>query len=329
MRRLSCTVALAAALLVACGGDGERSARTDTPRPTSPAIGPLPFLIPEGAEVVVTARPAELMEAPATRTVVDAVFDADQRDAFARRTGVEPHEVEELVVAEYEDGFAIIARGPWSARDVVLATESRMSSVEVRADAPFVRRMGFLGAERRDVTAIADHVVLFTSALPDVTATILSRVRNGRFPQGHAALATPDLRALVERHASAPLALYVPAPLALPPELGIGMLLARQRALAAVATPAGPPDVAIGVQLVGEFPSTAQENFETLITSVAEQDLGAALGMREALPTLTVRVGENSVLMGLELRAESLSLGLRTLFGGEIAELLEAPVRAL
>jgi hypothetical protein len=123
------------------------------------------------------------------------------------------------------------------------------------------------------------------------------------------------------------LALYVPEPLELPPELGLSVLLARQRALAAVATPAGPSRAAVGVQLIGEFPATAEENFETLVTSIASQDLGAALGMREALPTLSVQVGQNSVLVGLELHAETLALGLRTLFGGEIAELLQVPVR--
>jgi hypothetical protein len=313
--------------LTACGGGAEESARPDAAAPSAPDLGALALLVPEGAEVVVTARPVELMEAPATRTIIDAVFDEAQRDGFAQRTGVEPHEVEEVVVAEYEGGFAIIARGPWAARDVVIATESRMTSVEVRADEPFVRRMGFLGTERRDVSAIADDVVLFTSAMPDVTASILDRVRTGRFGHDRAALATTDLMEVVERYEDAPLALYVPEPLELPPELGLSVLLARQRALAAVATPAGPSRAAVGVQLIGEFPATAEENFETLVTSIASQDLGAALGMREALPTLSVQVGQNSVLVGLELHAETLALGLRTLFGGEIAELLQVPVR--
>jgi hypothetical protein len=50
--------------------------------------------------------------------------------------------------------------------------------------------------------------------------------------------------------------------------------------------------------------------------------------MRDGLESLSVEVDENAAILGLEVPSQTLSLGLRTLFGGEIAELLEAPVRS-
>jgi hypothetical protein len=315
-------------VVASCGGVEESTSVTVTP-PSRPDLGPLGLLLPDGAELVVTARPAASMAAPASRAIIDAVFGAEERDAFARRVGIEPDELDEVVVGEYEGGFAIVVRGPWTARDLVIATASRMTPVEVSADEPFVRRSGFLGTERRDITAIDDDVVLFTAGLPDVTAAVLARVRRGHFPEGRsAALSTEDLAPLYERHQDAPLALYVPTPLRLPPGLGTSLLLARQRALVAVATPAGVDHLAVGVHLVGEFPPGARENFTNLVSSIANQDLGRALGMRDGLESLSVEVDENAAILGLEVPSQTLSLGLRTLFGGEIAELLEAPVRS-
>jgi len=317
-----------ATVTTACGGADEsvRSADASTP---ARDLGPLALLLPSGAELVVTARPSELMEAPPSRRVIDSVFPQGERDAFAQRTGIEPGELDELVVGDYGEGFVIVARGPWAARDLVIATASRMTSVEVSAEAPFVRRAGFLGSERRDISAIGEDVVLFTAAVPDVTASILARVRSGRFSEGAApALSGADVGPLFARHETAPLALYVPAPLVLPPGLGTSVLLARERALVAVAEPQGALHLAFGVQLVGEFPSTAEENFRTLITSIAETDLGGALGMQAGLETLEIQVAENTVVLGLSVPSETLSTGLRVLFGAEIEELLAAPVRS-
>ncbi|MBW2464462.1 MAG: hypothetical protein JRH11_22630 [Deltaproteobacteria bacterium] len=317
------------------GGEGREGGEASPPQPT---LGPLGLLIPAGAQLVVTARPADLMAADSTRSVIDAVFGPDQRDAFARRNGVEPHEIEEVVVAEYEHGFVILAKGPWSARDLVVATATRMTSVEVSTDEPFVRRSGFLGTERRDITAVDEHTVLFTAGVPDLTAAILGRVRRGPPAPGAGsgtgeaavpALQAPDLAPLYARHEAAALALYAPEPLELPPGLGASLLLARQRALLAVVGPGPGDSLAFGVHLVGEFPPGAPANFETLVRSMASTDLGAAFGIREGLETLHVEVDEEAAIMGLEVPAETLALGLRLVFGGEIAELLAVPGGAL
>lgn len=314
------------AAAVACGAAPEPGPAGP---PARPALGPLGLLVPAGAELIVTARPGELMAAEASLRVIDAVFGADQRDAFARRTGVEPHELEEVVVAEYTEGFVILARGPWSAEELVVATGTRMNSVEVSAAEPFVRRSGFLGSERRDISAIDERTVLFTAGVPDLTAQILAAVRRGRPSEGTVpALAAPDLRELYARHEAAALAVYAPEPLVLPPGFGTSLLLARQRALVAVVAPVAGDGLAFGVQLVGEFPPGAAGNFENLVRSMASTDLGAALGMRDGLETLRIAVADDGAVMGLEVPAEVLAMGLRLLFGGEIAELLAAPVGA-
>jgi predicted Zn-dependent peptidase len=80
--------------------------------------------------------------APAVRRVVDAVAPPELLDAFGRRTGVEPADVRELAIGEYDDGFVVIARGPFPADDVARAAGMRMIDVAARSDEPFVRSLG-------------------------------------------------------------------------------------------------------------------------------------------------------------------------------------------
>ncbi|MDQ3034594.1 MAG: hypothetical protein M3Y87_19450, partial [Myxococcota bacterium] len=127
---------------------------------------------------------------------------------------------------------------------------------------------------------------------------------------------------------SAPLVVLAPQPLALPPGSGIALLLARERALVATARPAGPDAIHLEVDLRGEFPPGAASNFRALFEALAESDLGAAVGMRDALATLSIRSGDEQVVISATLAAAAIASGLRILFEAEIAELLELPAAA-
>lgn len=297
------------------------------PEPDAPPIGELALLVPEGPELIVVARPAALMAESATREVTTALFPDAWRDAFGRRTGVEPDEIEELVWAQTEPGYLVLARGPWAARDVVLATESRMNSLELRQEEPFLRRVGFLGTDRRDLVAIGEREVMMGAEAPaEARSALLSRVRRGSWAESSgAALAREAVAGLWSRASGAPVTIVVPQPLELPPGFDTALLLARQRALTATLRPVadGPEHLDVEVELAGEFPPGARENFENLVISVGESDLGRVLGIGEGLSTLEVTEEEDRVVIGIRLRAASLAEGLRVLLYAELVDLFD------
>ncbi len=311
---------VALAWLAACGG----APPPPVEAPSLPPLPPLAMLVPDGASVLVVASPAALARSAAVREVLDAIAPPALVDAFARRTGVEPAEVSEAVVAEVGDGLVVIARGPYAAADVVRGQEVRMSPVEVRQSEPFVRRAGWIGTDRVDLAALADDVVLVVRNAPDLATAIQSRARDGRWPEGRsAALDRADAQVLRADYEDAPLVVHAPAPLDLPPGTGTSLLLARERALAVSLAPAeGGELLDFRVGFRGEFPPGAETNFRTLAESMSESNLGAAMGMAEALPSLRIRVDDQSVELTFSIRARALSIALRVLFSGEIRELL-------
>jgi len=202
----------------------------------------------------------------------------------------------------------------------------RMTGVHVSADRPQVRRSGYLGTDLYDMVALAEDVVLVSRGVPAVTAAVIARVRSGNWPEGRSSsLAAPELRALVETAHRAPLVLYVPRPLSLPPGFATSVLLARQRVLAAMVVPEGEEELDVSVALRGEFPDGAERNFRALVESVAESALGGALGIREGLQTLSVQAEADSVTLRMRLRVGTLVAGLRLLFTAELEELLAPP----
>ncbi len=308
--------------MVGCGG-GAPVAETVPQEPALPPLGELPLLVPEGAGVVLVAEPSVLMDAPAVRAVVEAVVVPELLDSFARRTGVEPGEVSELVVAEYDTGYVLLARGPYPAEDVVRAAANRMTPVAAQQDEPFLRRMGHIGADLVDVVALDEHVVMVASGVPDAAASLLARAEQGSWSGGLApALSGADVEPLVEAHGQAPLVLYVPEPLELPPGFGTSLLLARQRTLAATVVPADEATLAVTVELRGELPEGAEQNFRALVESMGQSPLGAALGISEAARTLTIQVDDESATLRAQVSSATLAAGLRVLFVAQLEELL-------
>lgn len=300
-----------------CGGAGGRAAA-----PGRPHVGELTSVVPDGAVTVVVFRPADLWAAPAVRVLVDALFPEPVRRAFAQRTGVDPVRVREAVVAEYDGGVLWLARGPFDAGFVVSEAGARMGTLESEADLPFVRRAGFIGNDRRELAALDRDVVAITG-LPDVMAGVLARVVRGR-EAGPAALDAAAARQLVAGHRSAPLTVYAPRPLVLPPGLGASVLLARERALAASLRPRGAEVLDVDVDLVGEFPDDASQNFRTWVTAIADSDLGGALGLAAGVPELRISASSRAVRLQMPLQSSNVLTGLRVLFTAELRELVES-----
>lgn len=323
--RRTLLAALAAIVVQGCGASAPEPEEAPS-EPSLPELPALPMLIPDGAHTVLVAQPAELMGAQAFRTVIDAVVAPEIIDSFERRTGVIPAEVTEAVVAEVgDDGFVLIARGPFPARDVVRAAEMRMNTVEARQDEPFFRRVGYLGADLRDVVALGDDVVMVAGGAPDVVATILARAERGSWSEDRRpALAGPDVAPLLEAYGDAPLVLYVPEPLELPEGFGASLLLAENRAMAASVRPEGDDRLAFTVELVGELPAGAEDNLRTWVQSMGRSPLGGALGISEAARTLSIQLDDRSAVLRAQVASDTLAAGLRVLFVAQLEELLGA-----
>jgi hypothetical protein len=280
--------------------------------------------VPADSTLVVLARPRELLRAASTRTVVSAIFSSQQLERFAARTGVDPRELDELAVAVHPEGRVILARGPIDAPFAVREAGERMAPLESSTDQPFVRRAGFLGVGRVDVAALSGDTLLWIDGTPQLAAAVLTAAR-GRADRREHPFSLASVDALREAFVDAPFVLIAPHPLDLPRDTPIGMLLAREEAMAVAASPSEGESLRIGAELRGEFPPAAEDNFRTLAASIAESDLGAAVGARDALPSLRVSTEDGRVAMTAEVGASTLATGLRAVLLAEMPELLDAP----
>ncbi|MBX3249150.1 MAG: hypothetical protein KF901_18370 [Myxococcales bacterium] len=280
--------------------------------------GALLDLVPSDATEVLELAPASLT-APATAPLLEVLAPEAWRRAFANRTGVDPTEVPEAVVARWRDD------GSWWAlartRDapaVVRAAGARMVPVEAESDEPLVRRIGYLGADRRELVAIGDDIVLVAAGRAGAVAALLGRLREGPPPR----FGDDDVAALRRATQGAAIVLHVPRPLDLPLDTPTGLLLARERALAFALAPTSAETLAAQLVLRAELPPGADENLRQLVRSLGASPLGHALGLDRAMPTLVVEVEPEGASLAAEWPSDALARGLHLLFRAEIAEII-------
>jgi hypothetical protein len=318
--RFSRRVLLLAAALMWVTACGTRSSTL----PVAPAVlVPLSAYLPPSPEPVLVARPVELFREPATHTLFRALVDAAHEQSFSQRTAVDPRTLEELVVREEQTGYLLLARGPFDAASVVQSAGARLAVPDVSTDAPLVRREGLAGRGRWAYAALGAHTVLVAkNVTPQVVGEVIARFQaRGQFPVP-SALAEEPARALAARYASAPLVVYAPKPLALQPGTGLALLLAEQRALAAVAEPRG-TRIALSVDLRGEFPEGADQNFRTLGRSMASTELMRLLGLDTVLQALEVKQDTGVVQIAGQVEAKGVAQGIRALFFADTRALFE------
>lgn len=312
-----------------CGG-------VQSPAPTPPSHGPLVLsrLVPLESRFVLVTRPAELFADSALARVLGAILPSEQLERFAQRSGVDPRALSELVFAEHPEGRVILARGTIDATFAVREAGERMAPLEALVDEPFVRRVGFLGPRRVDLSALSSNVIAWVEGPPQLAADVLVAV-GGEPSEGPPSEGPPSPERLrlegstaFHEAIAAPLACFALEPLGLPLDTGVGLLLARQRTLVAWARSTEAGTLQMAVELEGEFPEGAGENFRTLARSIAESDLGAALGMLDAMPTLRIEAESHRVRIIADFDPDTLALGLRTLLHAELRELLDEDERS-
>jgi len=275
------------------------------------------MLIPPGATTIVALSPSAIFASAELSSVANELVSADRLEAFRARHGVDLRTLERLVVAEYGEpgrdrevgGTLYLARGPFHAEVVVAEIGNRMSPLESQDDHP-MRRAGMYRLSRVELLALGPTTVALTDGPPELAGRIVS--------MGRAASTRAEVD--VGMQFNAPLVLMRHGRPDLPPT-GIGLLLARLEHTTLSFEAVG-SHLEVQVHLDGEFPPGADENFRTLVSSVAESDLGRALGMQEVEESLVVEATSTSVSMHAEIDAHTLSSGLRELVGAEMNELL-------
>jgi hypothetical protein len=130
------------------------------------------------------------------------------------------------------------------------------------------------------------------------------------------------VRALESDHASSPLLLFQLTPLSFAPGSGVALLFARQRALALSMRP-GAASLSVALDLRGEFPPGAEHNFRSLVRSMGQAPLGAALGLARLADDMGVRMDERGALLTASLDTAELIASLRFLFVEEMRELFD------
>ncbi|MCB9620905.1 MAG: hypothetical protein H6724_15810 [Sandaracinus sp.] len=299
------------ALVMGCAGH-------TTVAPTTPPVGPfegsLAELVPDDVHEVLLLQPSTLLTTSSTTILVDAVTPAPWRRALGDRTGVYAEDVSELLLARWDDGaWWALVRVP-NANEVVRGSEVRMAPVELRSDEPFVRRVGFLGNERHELVALTPDLLLVARGRAGQVVQLLQALRD---PRARAESRPPTWL----DSSDAPAALVLPHPLNLPLETPIGLLLARQTALRMELRPRGGA-IELCVRIEGELPDGAEANFRALFEALAASDLGRALGLPDATPTLSFRTLAAGLEMRADLSPDAIASGIHLLFRAEIAEIV-------
>ncbi|MEM9073694.1 MAG: hypothetical protein AAGE52_34710 [Myxococcota bacterium] len=280
---------------------------------------------PESAKYIVHLFPKRLFATPAFRTVVDPLFPPAGRQAFADRTGVYLEEIEEALFASLDEGRFLIIVRTVDAPAVVRAAAMRMNTLEVEADEPFVRRVGFLGTERRELVALGPSLLVVGAGAGVEIATLLEALAHGRRPPS--ALASDDGRRLLESADAAPLTVFLPKPLDLPRDTGIGLVLAQERAASVVVTPT--TDTAdLKVTVIGELPPGGDTNLRRFFEALGQSELGTLLGINQTLQSLDLTVNQDQTTIRAQWPVAPLSRGLRVLLVDDIDALLREPVFA-
>lgn len=279
-------------------------------------------LMPAGPRTVVEARPAQLALRPAIQRIWRAVMPRAREERFRQRTGVDPASVDWLVLGELRPkGYILLARGPFDADLVVREAGARLAALETVVDEPVLRREGVSGDARYAYAVVDFHTVMVARDAPaPLLAQFVARLGGDQDVPG--VMDEPDARSLYADRGAHPLAIYAPQPLRLPVDSGVGVLLSRERALAARFEP-GDVEIDVELELRGEFPPGAEQNFRALVKSLGGTDLGAVLGLADIGDALRIRADDQGVELQFPLRTQALLRGVRMLFSQDLMRMLQ------
>jgi hypothetical protein len=170
-----------------------------------------------------------------------------------------------------------------------------------------------------ELDVLDPHTLLVGRDAGPAVSRLLERAR------GEADGAPPVLERLpgFTSNAATSAEVLIPHALDLPPDVGLGVLLARNVGLFARLGPTVEDLLPVELTLLGELPPGAEANLRAWIDSIGATDLGSLIGMNFAARTLSVAIQENAATITARFPLGTLHRALRVLFLAEMRELLE------
>lgn len=311
--------------VLGCGGAARTRARVDAVTSHGrPELPPPALALPTGAHWLLIAEPRRVLSNPALRRIFDTLLPERRVAAWSERYALDPTQVEELAVGGYRDGQLMVARGGVHPRAVVDAAARAMEVNETTTDRPRPLAVGLIGPSRYLVAAVGEDSLVVAEGSPRSWNVLFDYLDGDSTAPLASALEHASHRQAASSR-QAPLTLHMLAPLALPMDTPIGMVLAGQEQLAATLTSTEPAHVDLWIALSGEFPTTIEENLRAFVRALATEPLGAALGLAAAVDSLSVNRRGRVVTIQATLPTDRLVIGLETLFGVDLRKLLERP----
>ncbi len=311
MQRIVAVLIGVGAALAGCGG------AAPLPSAQLPSDPDVVALLPSGATSLVVAAPRRLFREPAARLLITRLVPDARLELLRMQHGIDARELDQLIVASYESGDIFVLRGPFLAHVAVAEMAHRMIPLESHAEAPRARAAGIFRGTRVDAIAIGPHTLAVVAGPPALSGRLLASLEGESLP-----FDATEVRSLPD---DPPFVWLRPVPFELPPDAPVGILLARVRSTCVTAVPSGTGSIGVSVRFTGEFPPGADGNFRRLASSLAQTDLGRAVGMADAMSSFTLEAVGPQVRLAALLSAEGLARGLWLAMGAEIEDALSDP----
>ena len=306
------------AALPGCG-PAAAPARTAAPAPLL-HLDPLTDLAPAGGlEALAVLRWADVLRAldgPAR-----VLLPADGLEALRSHLGVDPRQIEQLVIASYENSTLYLLRAPHDPRQVERLFAQRLMGQVVRGHEPgVVRLQGTIGTTPRALATFLPDVLALEVGPPGPLRAAVAFAQ-GRLKKARPALSAAPLDALAPRLPDAPIRLYFPSP---PPAVGGAHgLLDRAAAAAFALTPTGPRLALHGALLGawGDPPLEALRRLDLTVRDVASSPLGHLTGLDEPVEAYRTSADGDLLLLEGSVDLPGLAQGLHNITRASLTEL--------
>lgn len=328
------------AMLVACGA----------PAPVAPVehpidVPPLVSITPAaGLDSLVDVRPRDLLAHPELLPLVTQVIPEAQLQMFAsRHGGVDPRQLEDLVVASYGASTLVLAQGDFDPARLERAFADRTTARTGR----FVDRPGgpLSTIVRVEGDIVSDHLaaVFFGRRVVGVELhaqpgragplRVSELFALHKLQRAHPVFESPPLDVAAKTLGDAPLRIFYPGPFEGESAKGLAGLLQAATAVAIAVRPhvhdGSDPNLAsidVMIDLFGAWnddAASAGQRFAAALESVGRSDLGRLCGVHEPIRGPVLKTSPTVLSVYVVLDASRIASGLRSATGSQIDEIMK------
>jgi hypothetical protein len=287
----------------------------------------------------VEVRPREILShAELVPLVAMVIPDVQFRTFATRHGGVDPRQLEDVVVATYHSTTLALGRGVFDTQQLERAFADRTTRVTSRTiDHPggplssVVRLEGTTSKDEslelvtfgRRVAGVELHAS--AGRVGPLRASELFALK--RLARAKPALRAPPLDAAAAALGDAPVRIFFPGPFEGDTANGLAGLLRGATAAAIAVRVPDPPDgsLEVMVSLLGAWNDDAPvagQRFAAAVENIARSDLGRLCGLHEPIRGPDLKVSPTILTVSAQIDARKLAAGARAATGGQIDEIM-------